>query len=156
MRRQQCVHDCAAEAPGLAARSQVASAIVFVVIHIERRRESREVADDFGVVRPVQHIEADPSHVKYTLGKHDFPLTIDLKHTVVELIGNERVTIVQPDAPSGQRHRVTTGHGVCCVSPNDLVRAVDLDNPIVVRVRNQCVAIVKPTGKRDAAGRAAG
>jgi hypothetical protein len=90
-----------------------------------------------------------------TLGEHDFSLTVDLDHTVVELICNKRVTIAQPHGPGRQRHRVAPGHGVRCVLPYDLVGAVDLNDPIIVRVRNQCVAIVKPTGKSDAAGRAA-
>ena len=116
------------------------------------RRDAGEVADNPGVVRPVELVGAGTGQVERALLEHDLSVRFDFDDTLIERVADQRIAIAQPPCPCRQRRGIATRIGVGEVLPDNVVVAVDFDfdNPIVVGITDQRVAAVQPAGEGGA------
>lgn len=129
-------HFCVIETKGLGRPHKVkacptASVMVLVRIEIEGRRQAREIADRFGVIRTIQLVEA-AARREGALLEHDRSVVVDLENPIIELIADQRVPVAKMDRARRQRIGIPARLLVGEILPNDSITAVHLDDPVVV------------------------
>src|SRR5258708_34480563 len=83
--------------------------------------------------------------------EYDAATFVDLDHTIVELIADQRFAIAQAHGGGGKRVLVAARQGVGLVLPDDLIVPVDLDDAVVVGIGNQRMTVLQATRECSAA-----
>src|SRR5450759_5310977 len=87
--------------PGSSMGSTVYNTVILV--QVERRCQTCEIADDLRIIGPVQSIESVSGHIQGALLEHDMAVPVDFKHSVVILIADQGVPIPQADRARRKR-----------------------------------------------------
>jgi hypothetical protein len=66
---------------------------------------------------------------------------------LIELVADDRVSIPKSETTRGCGARIAARLEVRHVLPHDCIVLVDLDDPVVARIRKQCVPISEPAGE---------
>ena len=130
-----------------------------VVVEVkEGRRKSCIVADPFCVVRRVEssagyafRVVADGA--EFTEGTNNVFAVVHFDHSVVVLVADQRVTVLQADSAGGQRASASRQSAARAsaskVLPHHVLTSVDLHNSRVVRICDECVTIFEPAGESN-------
>src|SRR6202521_787381 len=124
----------------------------------KRRRKPRIVAHSFGVVWRVESSVGDvlgvvTEGIEFAEGANDVLGVVHLNDAVVVLIADQGVTVPQTHGARGRwagaSRQVAAGTVTGEVLPHDVLVLIDLDDTVVIRVRDQRVAVLQPAGKSD-------
>jgi hypothetical protein len=129
--------------------------VATLVALAERWRQTGEVSDHLRVVRAVEPlarvVAAEARDVQGAKVPHDRLAPVDDDHAVVELIADQRSPVREPHCARRERIRIARQAFVRHVLPHHVITRINLDDPVVVRVRDQRVSIRQSAGEGDAA-----
>jgi hypothetical protein len=117
------------------------------MVAIEGWSQSGKVPELLRIVGAVQPIVSVAAHVELSLLEDNLALPGYLNHPVVELVADQGIAIAQANSPgwcwTGIASSLQVGH----ILPHDRVVRIDLHRAVVVRVRDERVAIIQPARK---------
>src|ERR1035437_4555344 len=124
----------------------------------KRRGQPGIIAHGLGVVWRVESSVGDVLGVvaegtEFAPGVHDVLGVVHLDDAVVVLVADQGVTVPQTHGARGRWAGASRQVAACAVAgevlPHYVLVSINLDDTVVIRIRDQGVAVFEPAGKRD-------